>query len=108
MALLVEVAALAAIFVRLLAQHPVVELHRIAFRGDAGRVVADIFPGVRGSVGHRFEDLFNADQKGCDAVFFAEPNGIALQQAPVRLSSACRIALPCRQGRGAILSSSCR
>ena len=66
---------------RLLAQHPEVELRAITSRGEAGMPVADMFPSLRRRVDLRFVDPQSADLSGCDVVFFATPNGIAMQQA---------------------------
>ncbi len=76
---------------RLLAQHPDVELKVITSRGDAGTPVSDMFPSLRGRVGLKFEDPAKADLKSCDIVFFATPNGIAMQQAPALLESGVRV-----------------
>lgn len=76
---------------RLLAQHPGVEVVAITSRGDAGTAVADMFPSLRGRVGLKFEDPAKADLKSCDVVFFATPNGIAMQQAPALLASGVRV-----------------
>ena len=46
-----------------------------------------MFPSLRGRVGLKFEDPAKADLKSCDIVFFATPNGIAMQQAPALLES---------------------
>ena len=71
---------------RLLAQHPDVEQGDY-IPGDAGTAVSDMFPSLRGRVGLKFEDPAKADLKSCDIVFFATPNGIAIQQAPALLPS---------------------
>ncbi|MBK7661979.1 MAG: N-acetyl-gamma-glutamyl-phosphate reductase [Sterolibacteriaceae bacterium] len=76
---------------RLLAQHPSVELTAITSRGDAGLPVADMFPSLRGRVGLRFVDPANASVDNCDLVFFATPNGIAMQQAAALLDKGVRI-----------------
>ncbi len=76
---------------RLLAQHPCVELKVITSRGDAGTAVSDMFPSLRGRVGLKFEDPAKADLKSCDIVFFATPNGIAMQQAPALLAAGVRV-----------------
>ena len=76
---------------RLLAQHPQVQLSAITSRGDAGMPVADMFPSLRGRVGLKFEDPASADLKSCDVVFFATPNGIAMQQAPALLDAGVRV-----------------
>ena len=76
---------------RLLAQHPAVEIVAITSRGDAGMLVADMFPSLRGRVSLKFEDPAAADLKSCDVVFFATPNGVAMQQAPALLEAGVRV-----------------
>lgn len=76
---------------RLLAQHPSVELVTITSRGDAGKPVADMFPNLRGRVDLKFEDPAEANLAGCDLVFFATPNGIAMSQAPALLERGVRV-----------------
>ncbi len=76
---------------RLLAQHPEAEISVITSRGDAGTGVAEMFPSLRGRVDLRFEDPAVANLKGCDVVFFATPNGIAMQQAPALLDAGVRV-----------------
>ena len=76
---------------RLLAAHPGVELKAITSRGDAGLPVAEMFPNLRGRVDLAFEDPAKADLGGCDVVFFATPNGIAMQQAPELLAKGVKV-----------------
>lgn len=76
---------------RLLAQHPQAEIVTITSRGDAGTFVADMYPSLRGRVGLKFEDPAKANLAGCDVVFFATPNGIAMQQAPALLDAGVRV-----------------
>lgn len=76
---------------RLLAQHPEVDLAAITSRGEAGVPVADMFPSLRGRVSHRFVDPAAANLGACDLVIFATPNGIAMQQAPALLDSGVRV-----------------
>lgn len=76
---------------RLLAQHPGVELRAITSRGDAGTPVSDMFPSLRGRLALNFEDPGRADLKSCDIVFFATPNGVAMQQAPLLLDAGVRV-----------------
>jgi len=66
---------------RLLAQHPHAEITAITSRGEAGQAVSDLFPSLRGHVDLAFTDPAHANLKSCDVVFFATPNGIAMQQA---------------------------
>lgn len=76
---------------RLLAQHPEVELLTITSRGDAGMVVSEIFPSLRGAVNLVFSDPKDAPLEHCDVVFFATPNGIAMQQAGKLLQAGVRV-----------------
>jgi N-acetyl-gamma-glutamyl-phosphate reductase len=76
---------------RLLVQHPEVELSAITSRGEAGSPVADMFPSLRGSVDLKFSDPKDAPLEDCDLVFFATPNGIAMQQASHLLDAGVRI-----------------
>lgn len=76
---------------RLLAQHPQARITAITSRGEAGTPVAAMFPSLRGRVDLAFEDPASANLKGCDVVFFATPNGIAMQQAPALLEAGVRV-----------------
>lgn len=76
---------------RLLARHPEVELAAITSRGDAGRPVSDMFPSLRGHVDLAFSDPAQAGLERCDAVFFATPNGIAMQQVPALLDAGVKV-----------------
>lgn len=76
---------------RLLAQHPQVELQTITSRGEAGVLVADLFPSLRGRVALPFVDPQAAALEKCDIVFFATPNGVAMGQARALLEAGVRI-----------------
>ena len=76
---------------RLLLQHPQVELTAITSRGDAGKPVADLFANLRGHLDLRFSDPAAASLENCDLVFFATPNGIAMEQAPALLAAGVRV-----------------
>lgn len=76
---------------RLLAQHPGVELKAITSRGEAGLPVADMFPSLRKRVGLCFVDPQSADLSSCDVVFFATPNGIAMQQAAELVAAGVKV-----------------
>lgn len=66
---------------RLLARHPRVDLVAITSRAEAGTPVAAMFPNLRGFVDLAFSDPAQAGLEKCDLVFFATPNGVAMQQA---------------------------
>ncbi|GAB2180072.1 N-acetyl-gamma-glutamyl-phosphate reductase [Denitratisoma sp. agr-D3] len=76
---------------RLLAQHPHVELTAVTSRGEAGTAVADMFPSLRGRVGVQFTDPAASHLDQCDLVFFATPNGIAMQQAQALLDAGVKV-----------------
>ncbi|HMC13976.1 MAG TPA: N-acetyl-gamma-glutamyl-phosphate reductase [Gallionellaceae bacterium] len=76
---------------RLLAMHPQVELAAITSRADAGTPVSQMFPSLRGYVGLNFTHPDEAHLDQCDLVFFATPNGIAMQQARALLDADVRV-----------------
>ena len=76
---------------RLLAIHPNVDITAITSRGEAGLPVADMFPSLRGYIGLSFVDPAQADLSTCDVVFFATPNGIAMQQTRDLLAKGIRV-----------------
>ncbi len=76
---------------RLLAQHPEVELTAITSRAEAGSAVSDMFPSLRGRVGLKFSDPATAPLGECQIIFFATPNGVAMQQARVLLDAGVRV-----------------
>lgn len=76
---------------RLLAQHPQVELTAITSRSEAGMPVAKMFPNLRGSVDLAFSEPSNDVLGACDVVFFATPHGVAMKQAPELLARGVKI-----------------
>ncbi len=76
---------------RLLSQHPGVEISAITSRKEAGMPVADMFPSLRGRVDLAFSTPEDAPLKRCDVVFFATPNGVAMQQARELLDAGVRV-----------------
>lgn len=76
---------------RLLAQHPQAELIAITSRGDAGTLVADMFPSLRHHVSLSFVEPKAAALDRCDVVFFATPNGVAMGEARVLLEAGVRV-----------------
>lgn len=76
---------------RILAQHPQVELQAITSRGDASTPVANMFPSLRGRVALDFVDPKAAALETCDVVFFATPNGIAMGQARSLVDAGVRV-----------------
>ncbi len=76
---------------RLLAAHPEVELSLITSRSEAGLPVAEMFPNLRGHVDLAFSAPDEAALAACDLVFFATPNGVAMQSVPALLAAGVRV-----------------
>ena len=76
---------------RLLGQHPDVELVAVTSRKDAGTAVADMFPSLRQRVPLCFTEPDRAALGTCDVVFFATPNGVAMTEAGALLQAGVRI-----------------
>jgi N-acetyl-gamma-glutamyl-phosphate reductase len=76
---------------RLLAQHPQVELKAITSRKEAGTPVARMFPSLRRRVELAFSEPGARTLQGCDVVFFATPNGVAMTEARAILEAGARV-----------------
>jgi N-acetyl-gamma-glutamyl-phosphate reductase len=76
---------------RLLAQHSEVEIAVITSRKEAGMPVADMFPSLRGRVALKFSDPTESSLERCDVVFFATPNGIAMNDAKRLIDAGVRV-----------------
>ncbi|MGV3626883.1 MAG: N-acetyl-gamma-glutamyl-phosphate reductase [Betaproteobacteria bacterium] len=76
---------------RLLAQHPNCELAAITSRKEAGMAVAEMFPNLRGHVDLKFSEPSASGLDQCDLVFFATPNGVAMQEARALVDAGVRI-----------------
>ncbi len=76
---------------RLLAAHPEVELALITSRSEAGLPVAEMFPNLRGHVDLEFSVPDPAALAACDVVFFATPNGVAMQSVPELLGAGVKV-----------------
>ncbi len=76
---------------RLLSRHPHVHMEAITSRSDAGRLVCDVFPSLRGVLAHAFVQPDLEALQNCDVVFYATPNGIAMQQVPEILNAGIKV-----------------
>jgi N-acetyl-gamma-glutamyl-phosphate reductase len=76
---------------RLLAGHPGVRLEMITSRSEAGTGVAEMFPNLRGRLDLAFSAPDPARLGGCDLVFFATPNGTAMQMVPGLLEAGTKV-----------------
>jgi N-acetyl-gamma-glutamyl-phosphate reductase len=76
---------------RLLANHPAVQIEAITSRAEAGTAVARLFPSLRGHVALAFVEPSAAHLEHCDLVFFATPHGVAMSQARGLLAAGVRL-----------------
>ncbi|CAM3576893.1 N-acetyl-gamma-glutamyl-phosphate reductase [Parendozoicomonas haliclonae] len=76
---------------RLLVQHPAVQLQAITSRSEAGKQVSELFPNLRGHLDLPFTEPDVETLAACDVVFFATPNGVAMKQVPALLERGVRV-----------------
>ncbi len=76
---------------RFLVNHPQVQIQAVTSRAEAGTSVADIFPNLRGYVDLAFTDPAQENLHECDVVFFATPNGTAMQTTPQLLAAGVKV-----------------
>jgi len=77
--------------IRLLCSHPRVDLVAITSRNEAGRRVDEVFPSLRRRTDLSFTDPSKVPLPQCDIVFFATPNGVAMEQAKSLLDAGARV-----------------
>lgn len=76
---------------RLLTNHPDVEITYVTSREQAGNRVDAMFPNLRGYVDLAFSAPSDDALSECDLVFFATPNGIAMKSAQVLLDNGTKV-----------------
>lgn len=76
---------------RLLARHDGVQITAVTSRKDAGTAVSAMFPSLRGHIDLAFSTPEDARLSECDVVFFATPNGVAMNEARELLAAGVRI-----------------
>ena len=76
---------------RILVNHPDVELSVITSRSEEGVAVADMYPNLRGHTDLRFSVPDVAALGNCDVVFFATPHGVAHSLAAEILATGTRV-----------------
>lgn len=77
---------------RLLSQHPKVELTCVTSRQYAGQSVSDVFPSLSGNLDLVFEDADLSElAEKADIVFTAVPHQTAMGMIPGLLDSGCRV-----------------
>lgn len=76
---------------RLLVRHPCVELTAVTSRSEAGQPVSALYPNLRGYLELEFTAPDFDSLSQCDLVFFATPNGVAMQQVPQLLEAGVKV-----------------
>jgi len=76
---------------RILVNHPEVQLHVITSRSEEGMRVDEMFPNLRGHTDLQFTVPDAATLGECDVVFFATPHGVAHALAEDILSTGARV-----------------
>ena len=76
---------------RLLAQHPKVEIAVATSRQETGKAVSAVFPSLRGKVSLAFTPPDDPALRKCDVVFFGTPNGVAMAEARALLDAGARV-----------------
>ena len=76
---------------RLLLNHPSVRLAAVTSRTLAGTLVSTTFPNLRGVTDLEFAAVDLAILCRCDLVFFATPNGVAMELVPELLAAGVKV-----------------
>jgi len=76
---------------RILATHPDVEISYVTSRSNVGSRVDVMFPNLRGFVDLEFSDPATDALASCDLVFFATPNGVAMNHVPTLLQAGTKV-----------------
>jgi len=76
---------------RILAVHPEVTVSCITSRSEAGMLVADMYPNLRGHFDLAFSEPDPGVLAACDLVFFATPHGVAMRMIPELMASGVRV-----------------
>jgi len=76
---------------RILSLHPNVDIHHITSRNDAGKYVYEAYPSLRGVLNHKFISPDEIDLKESNLVFFATPNGVAMEYAKDLVSNGIKV-----------------
>lgn len=76
---------------RILAQHPQVQIKAVTSRSDAGKRIDALYPNLRKHVDGIFVEPSIEVLSDCDVVFFATPNGTAMRSAGALLKAGVRV-----------------
>ncbi len=76
---------------RILVSHPMVEIKVVTSRSEAGNKVSSVYPSLLANLDVAFTAPDAALLKECDCVFFAAPNGTAMQMVPELLDNGVKV-----------------
>jgi len=78
--------------VRLLAEHPLVEVTYLGGNDSAGKKYGDLYPQFAATTSLVIQPIeVDTIASACDVVFLALPNGLACDLAPVLLAQGCKV-----------------
>jgi N-acetyl-gamma-glutamyl-phosphate reductase len=78
--------------VRLLLEHPLLELVYLGGEGSAGRPYTDLYPHLNGLVNLIVEPVdLDLLAERCQVVFFSRPNGLAIDMAPKLIAAGVKV-----------------
>jgi N-acetyl-gamma-glutamyl-phosphate reductase len=77
--------------IRLLAAHPDVSIEVVTSRSESGKNVSEVFPSLRGTIDIRYVEPQADSLSCCDIVFFATPNGTAMNFVPALRSGGTKV-----------------
>ncbi len=75
---------------RILANHPHAQVTLITSRSESGQPISEYFPSLRGHCDIAFSAPDESDLAGCDVVFSAAPNGVAMLHAEALIGAGVR------------------
>ena len=76
---------------RILLQHPQVNIRHITSRAENGKKVTQTFPSLNGLTDLAFSLPDIEKLSTCDVVFFATPHGVAMEQTPEIIKKGCKV-----------------
>lgn len=76
---------------RILIGHPEVSIQVVTSRTEKGKPVTDLFPHLRGHLDLVFQEPDPAQLQNCNLVFYATPNGTAMNEIPDLLSAGVKV-----------------
>lgn len=76
---------------RLIAGHPQARLEFVSSRTEQGKLVSEVFPGLRGHIDLTYSAPDADALSECELVFFATPNATAMHQVPALVEAGVKV-----------------